>query len=217
MTPNASIEQIKEEIARKQAELNIMETYESEGTNARKWKRLCETRAASTDFMVEFAKTIFPWAEKIIRQSNRVVVKVYGYNIYIPTNASGTTIDISYDNRSVLKYSPESILKIQEELNKDQKVLFAMKVSKRKARRVLYEGNNNGFVRLINWLHLPNLYKNSEFWESRVKNNHRLLEKTMDEYYDVLNKYNVNLPKFAREILPLVNKFAEDVYAVRFE
>ena len=95
-----AIEWLRDNIAEKQYQIDIIETLDPDNlqpVSEKLWHTIAATALRSSDLMNNLVKATFPDAENIQRKSNGVKFDMYGFNLEIPTSLiDGIMIDTSW-------------------------------------------------------------------------------------------------------------------------
>lgn len=134
-----AMEWLRDDIAEKQYQIDIIETLDPDNlqpVSEKLWHTIAATALRSSDLMNNLVKTTFPDAENIQRKSNGVKFDMYGFNLEIPTSLiDGIMIDTSWYRKdteivSFQEYTHGKYIRMEEFLAKEnptveEKIKFA--------------------------------------------------------------------------------------------
>lgn len=207
--PKEAISICEEKIKEFQSEIETMSNFRNAGSPAEQWQILKSSRAAYTDFMRDFAKELFGWAEVKYTQDHLFLI-ANNYHIELPIRKHDNTIVARYSYGSMNK-EPE--LKPYKEVDEYRKYASLLQKGYAEASKMLYP-NMNYFQRMRRFKSLASVYRNPQHWLDKAVE----LEKDAEKFYQIslehYNKYNKDKALFMEETYPLIAAFAGDIFNI---
>ena len=212
MIPTKEIFSHKQKIAQLEDEIKQMENIK--GSPIEQWTTLIKTPAAKSDFVIPFAKELFPWGENFEMQNETLIITANNFRIKLPLHTRNNLIVITYANTR--PENPYRVDKLRATATKYKNIGTAIQNNNfSEIRKNLFEGSGPISAYLA-WFFSPAKCKVPLYWFEKASE----VEELLLDFSAVNRKHRIAQERdehyFLKDTLPMLKEFAEGTFDIEF-